>query len=277
MLCGQLVCSFGKLMWACFQDETFQARARLGIGGNNLKTRPFEWLGVMNRWDVFSILKYSLKHHQPSSKSLNSVARREKRISMEEVWGNISLPSLHNPTPTTKSSNIGGFNGGAGTNFHDFFNIKDPYSDQPSLLMAHHPSPPILGLKPRNYPYDCIQSQNTQMASSSVSKKRPSSNSANNDDDSAGERRRKRLIKNRESADRSRARRLAYTNELEQEMEYLKKENASLRAQLEELKPRAHLEKVGISSTATSSTAAANKQLHSTKGNSLRRTLTALF
>lgn len=44
-----------KLTWACFQGWKFQARARLGIGGNNLNTRPFECLGVMNRWDVFSI------------------------------------------------------------------------------------------------------------------------------------------------------------------------------------------------------------------------------
>ncbi|XP_074357034.1 uncharacterized protein LOC141696810 isoform X2 [Apium graveolens] len=151
---------------------------------------------------------------------------------MEEVWGNISLPRLRNSSPcSSKSSpNMGGFSGGGGasTNFHDFFNMKDPYSHQPSLLMMAHP--PILGFKPTNY------SSHSQMP---PSKKRP----PDDDDDGAGERRRKRLIKNRESADRSRARRLAYTNELEQEMEELKKENASLRAQLEEVKPRAHLEK----------------------------------
>ncbi|WOH03693.1 hypothetical protein DCAR_0623092 [Daucus carota subsp. sativus] len=158
---------------------------------------------------------------------------------MEDLWGNIiSPPCLHNPNPRTKSPS-----------FHDFFNSKHPYLDDPTLLLPPHRHP-----------------SNTQMPS--LSKKRASS------PDSAGERRRKRLIKNRESADRSRARRMAYTNELEQEIEDLKRENASLRAQLKEGKPRPHQEKAGgISSTA----AATNQKLHSTKGNSLCRTLTAPF
>ncbi|KAL7175108.1 hypothetical protein ACSBR2_028835 [Camellia fascicularis] len=47
------------------------------------------------------------------------------------------------------------------------------------------------------------------------------------------DRRHKRLMKNRESADRSRARKQAYTNELENEVGRLLKENANLRRQLE--------------------------------------------
>ncbi|KAL8233914.1 hypothetical protein R6Q59_020014 [Mikania micrantha] len=50
-----------------------------------------------------------------------------------------------------------------------------------------------------------------------------------------GDRRHKRMIKNRESAARSRARKQACTNELESEVERLKKENAKLRRQQQQL------------------------------------------
>ncbi|KAG7971617.1 hypothetical protein I3843_07G143800 [Carya illinoinensis] len=50
------------------------------------------------------------------------------------------------------------------------------------------------------------------------------------------DRRHKRMIKNRESAARSRARKQAYTNELELEVARLQKENARLRRQQEELR-----------------------------------------
>ncbi|CAL5418488.1 unnamed protein product [Camellia sinensis] len=49
------------------------------------------------------------------------------------------------------------------------------------------------------------------------------------------DRRHKRLMKNRESADRSRARKQAYTNELENEVGRLLKENANLRRQLDKV------------------------------------------
>nr|XP_010920204.3 protein FD [Elaeis guineensis] len=51
-----------------------------------------------------------------------------------------------------------------------------------------------------------------------------------------GDRRYKRMIKNRESAARSRARKQAYTNELELEVAHLLEENAKLKKQLEELR-----------------------------------------
>ncbi|CAN0918830.1 Protein FD [Linum grandiflorum] len=53
-------------------------------------------------------------------------------------------------------------------------------------------------------------------------------------DDSKGDRRHKRMIKNRESAARSRARKQAYTNELELEVQHLMTENAKLKKQQEE-------------------------------------------
>lgn len=114
---------------------------------------------------------------------------------MEEVWGNISLPSLHNPTSTTKPPSLGALS--SGTNFYDFFNNADPYSDQQRLA---------------NYPKTNSSSSINQMgfvenpSSSSLVKKR----APNNEDESANDRRRLRLIKNRESADRSRARRQVF-------------------------------------------------------------------
>lgn len=116
---------------------------------------------------------------------------------MEELWGNISLPSLHNtnPNPTTKPPNLAAYNSvGGGTNFYDFFNNKDPYSDQERIS---------------DYSKTNASSNINQMgfvenpSSGSFVKKR----TLNNEDESANDRRRKRLIKNRESADRSRARR----------------------------------------------------------------------
>lgn len=60
--------------------------------------------------------------------------------------------------------------------------------------------------------------------------------------DSGVDRRHKRMMKNRESAARSRARRQAYTSELEREHAELKKENAKLRKQQEMLSLSAQAE-----------------------------------
>ncbi|MQL70705.1 hypothetical protein Taro_002983 [Colocasia esculenta] len=54
-------------------------------------------------------------------------------------------------------------------------------------------------------------------------------------DGAGGDRRNKRMIKNRESAARSRARKQAYTNELELEVNHLTEENERLRRQHEEV------------------------------------------
>nr|AKB91470.1 VEGETATIVE2 [Pisum sativum]AKB91471.1 VEGETATIVE2 [Pisum sativum] len=75
-------------------------------------------------------------------------------------------------------------------------------------------------------------------------------------DVSPGERRNKRMIKNRESAARSRARKQAYTTELEQKVDFLLEENAKLKRQQQELWEAAS---------------------SAPKKNSLHRTLTAPF
>lgn len=64
----------------------------------------------------------------------------------------------------------------------------------------------------------------------SFGKKRESESEDNN-----GDRRHKRMIKNRESAARSRARKQSYTNELEFQVEYLTKENERLIKQHQQL------------------------------------------
>ncbi|GAB2254250.1 hypothetical protein Droror1_Dr00022059 [Drosera rotundifolia] len=50
-------------------------------------------------------------------------------------------------------------------------------------------------------------------------------------DEGGGDRRHKRMVKNRESAARSRARKQAYVNELEEEVTYLREENTRLKKQ----------------------------------------------
>ncbi|XP_010266024.1 PREDICTED: bZIP transcription factor 27-like [Nelumbo nucifera] len=54
-------------------------------------------------------------------------------------------------------------------------------------------------------------------------------------EENSGDRRHKRMLKNRESAARSRARKQAYTNELELEVAHLKEENAKLRIQQQQI------------------------------------------
>ncbi|CAA6666707.1 unnamed protein product [Spirodela intermedia] len=67
----------------------------------------------------------------------------------------------------------------------------------------------------------------------------------------AGDSRNKRMIKNRESAARSRARKQAYTNELELEVNHLTKENEMLRRQHEERSWRPSSSPRGLSRSST--------------------------
>ncbi|XP_042456107.1 bZIP transcription factor 27-like isoform X2 [Zingiber officinale] len=70
----------------------------------------------------------------------------------------------------------------------------------------------------------------------SCSDARPASDSADAGNVSAAvDPRKERMIKNRESAARSRARKQAYTNELEKEVDHLLKENRRLKMKYEEV------------------------------------------
>ncbi|KAG9458948.1 hypothetical protein H6P81_003456 [Aristolochia fimbriata] len=81
------------------------------------------------------------------------------------------------------------------------------------------------------------------------------------------ERRQRRMIKNRESAARSRARKQAYTVELEAELNHLKEENAHLRREMEELveKRRRRMEAIKRSQEVAKEAEQAKKKLRRVK------------
>uniref|UniRef100_A0A0E0LXQ3 BZIP domain-containing protein n=1 Tax=Oryza punctata TaxID=4537 RepID=A0A0E0LXQ3_ORYPU len=90
--------------------------------------------------------------------------------------------------------------------------------------------------------------------------------------DAAGggaDRRKRRAMKNRESAERSRARKQAYLQELEQEVRLLRAENAALRDQCHELKAAA----AEAEEAAAAAAAAAKKK----KKPTIQRTSSATF
>ncbi|KAK9271177.1 hypothetical protein L1049_026766 [Liquidambar formosana] len=200
------------------------------------------------------------------------------RKSMEEVWQDISLTSLHDhhrhnttvgATPTTTTAPRPSFRGMI---LQDFlarpFNKDSPTrgaSTEPSSAEdANFFSSPATVLSLNSGPdFNCHESSTTgpirpfpqlnshdtattppflssinspfdALAAASVfpsfCKKRGAEKDENNRD-----RRYKRMMKNRESAARSRARKQAYTNELELEVARLQEENDRLREQQEKL------------------------------------------
>ncbi|XVF15962.1 hypothetical protein REPUB_Repub09cG0201000 [Reevesia pubescens] len=187
---------------------------------------------------------------------------------MEEVWKDINLASLHdhssrqgrlslNPNPhnphfilqdflaspvskdpqTTNRVSTNGettfygspvpppatvlsLNSGPG---FDFLDNSDPLRSNSRLQ-----NNPISNLSSFNCPFEALASSSSL---TSFGKKR-----VQESDSSSGDRRHKRMIKNRESAARSRARKQAYTNELELEVQHLMEENARLKRQQEQLR-----------------------------------------
>ncbi|XP_029127583.1 bZIP transcription factor 27 [Cajanus cajan] len=128
---------------------------------------------------------------------------------MEEVWKDINLATLNEQgsRPTTTHPTL---------MFQDF--LARPLIDPPNTntILSSAPSqlqtPPLvtalsLSSRPHFHPPQCT----------------------------LADRRNNRMIKNRESAARSRARKQAYTNELELEIAQLKEENARLRRQHQQL------------------------------------------
>ncbi|XP_021908146.1 protein FD [Carica papaya] len=178
--------------------------------------------------------------------------------SMEEVWKDINLSSLHhNSTPNQEH-----INHNSHFIFQDFlarpFDNKDPptngettnLNNTPAPLYASSLPPPATVLSLNSTPgFDFLDTSHPLVphnissvssfatpfhalaSSSTFGKKRVQ------DSDHGGsvDRRQKRMIKNRESAARSRARKQAYTNELELEVSHLLEENARLKRQQEQL------------------------------------------
>ncbi|XVF59827.1 hypothetical protein PTKIN_Ptkin07bG0306800 [Pterospermum kingtungense] len=104
----------------------------------------------------------------------------------------------------------------------DFLEHSDPVRSNRCLQ-----SSPILNLSTFNCPFEALASSSDL---ASFGKKRVMES-----DSSSGDRRHKRMIKNRESAARSRARKQAYTNELELEVAHLMEENQRLKKQQEQV------------------------------------------
>ncbi|KAI8028904.1 Protein FD [Camellia lanceoleosa] len=198
---------------------------------------------------------------------------------MEEVWKDISLASLHDrPSINDSITAAAAFSGGL--TFQDFLSRPLGKNPPPTAVAggggfgSPAASPPAIGLSLNSGPDrlsllgNCDEnpfSTNSMLqdrpisnnivspslnvmsfdglASSSLGKKRFSESDSN-----SGDRRHKRMIKNRESAARSRARkqeclslslspryRCAYTNELELEVAHLMEENARLKRQQQQL------------------------------------------
>ncbi|XP_010437403.1 PREDICTED: protein FD-like isoform X2 [Camelina sativa] len=141
------------------------------------------------------------------------------------------------PPPATVLS----LNSGAG---FEFLDNQDPLVVTPnSNLQSHHN---LSNIPSFNTPFEAL------VTSTCFGKKR-----GQESNEGTGNRRHKRMIKNRESAARSRARKQAYTNELELEVAHLQAENARLKRQQDQLRM-----------------AAANPQ---PKKNTLQRSFTAPF
>ncbi|KAJ8772534.1 hypothetical protein K2173_027711 [Erythroxylum novogranatense] len=196
------------------------------------------------------------------------------RKSMEEVWKEINLASLQDHTNYSARRIHTHHSSSPGTVLQDFL-ARPFNKDQSSLVPSAEPSsnrgpdffksletpypatvlslnsgahldylksstrttvnPRLLGLVERSTPsFDSSLDSPVQgldgLPFSFSCKKRSSEN-----DDNSGDRRHKRMIKNRESAARSRARKQAYTNELELEVAHLIEENAKLRRQQEKI------------------------------------------
>ncbi|KAI4314724.1 hypothetical protein L6164_027603 [Bauhinia variegata] len=187
---------------------------------------------------------------------------------MEEVWKDINLSSLneHPSIPASPNSNF------RSMILQDF--LARPFSrdqSRPTSIVTSAsetanslyvppstpPPPPatVLSLRESEFQFGPLRPGNSQLVQPHHSVSNVSSilsdpfenfacpsgfpslgNKRSNDSDSSsGDRRHKRMIKNRESAARSRARKQAYTNELEQKVQYLTDENARLRRQHQQI------------------------------------------
>ncbi|XP_042986977.1 protein FD isoform X1 [Carya illinoinensis] len=110
----------------------------------------------------------------------------------------------------------------SGSEFH-FLDNTDPLMRPDSHLLSH----PISNVSSFSSRFEALASTT---GVPSFGQKR-----VQESDSSSGDRRHKRMIKNRESAARSRARKQAYTNELELEVAHLMEENARLKKQQEQI------------------------------------------
>lgn len=180
---------------------------------------------------------------------------------MEDVWKDISLASLceHNSPAAANSATTNDRAALRGFIFQDFLAVASTKLVPASGLAAAPPPTTLLSLSSSGSDQHQIQSTATFITNTSAPvKPNPQrlhgtsttsssliSLSANNlsvaldckkraveeSGDNSRRVRHRRMIKNRESASRSRARKQAYTNELELELAHLQVENARLKRQ----------------------------------------------
>ncbi|KAI3499940.1 hypothetical protein L1887_35754 [Cichorium endivia] len=195
-----------------------------------------------------------------ASLTVNQIRSPNATRTMEEVWKDINLSATKHPAAATK--------GYRGFILQDF--LAKPFSNndtptavsspgygspsppppppppvsQPSMLLNLNSGPDQLNFLvddptrivcPLDGPFDHVlgsSNSSSGLLGQSIGGMRmlPAT-----DRTGGGERRHKRMIKNRESAARSRARKQAYMNELENEVERLKEENAKLKRQQQQL------------------------------------------
>ncbi|MBA0850350.1 hypothetical protein Goshw_028611 [Gossypium schwendimanii] len=159
---------------------------------------------------------------------------------MEEVWGDISLASLNDHPAVTPTANPPSF---PSVILQDFLAIPinkempptarsgcgTSLTEETTLFGSLPPTPATLfTLNARSIASVAVKAPAPSFPSSC--RKKGQENEENSDDP-----RHKRKIKNRESAARSRARKQAYTNELELEVARLLEENGKLRRQQDKL------------------------------------------
>ncbi|EFH45310.1 predicted protein [Arabidopsis lyrata subsp. lyrata] len=138
------------------------------------------------------------------------------------------------PPPATVLS----LNSGAG---FEFLDNQDPLVTSNSNRHSHHH---LSNVQSFNTPFEAL------VPSTCFGKKR-----GQESNEGSGNRRHKRMIKNRESAARSRARKQAYTNELELEVAHLQAENARLKRQQDQLRMAAAIQQPKKNTLQRSSTA----------------------
>ncbi|CAN4083470.1 unnamed protein product [Withania somnifera] len=176
---------------------------------------------------------------------------------MEEVWKDINLSSLQDHTtnysrdhdhhhPHHQGATFGGMI------LQDF--LARPFANEPSPAAATAspvPTNPAITMLNLNsapqlhffdnsnsilHPPTCISQVVPFEALASVNASGRKRVVPETESNSTGDRRNQRMIKNRESAARSRARKQAYMNELEMEVAHLVEENAKLKKQQQQLR-----------------------------------------
>ncbi|MCD9638474.1 hypothetical protein HAX54_022473 [Datura stramonium] len=219
-----------------------------------------QWVTNLGAWIIESSyvvitvttgLQSSSKSTSSSTSSSSHSPFSPRLKTMEEVWKDINLSSLqdHSTTHSRDHHQAGNF---GGTILQDF--LARPFANEHSppaaAAAAAYPVPATTMLNLNSVPElhffdNCLRQNSILHPPTSIhpvvpfealapvnasGKKRAVPETENN---SAGDRRNQRMIKNRESAARSR---VAYTNELEMEVAHLVEENARLKKQQQQLR-----------------------------------------